>query len=286
MGSTMDFRLLGPVEVLVDNKSVSISAPRQKTVLALLLAECGKVVSVERLVDALWPEGPPPTARSQIQITISALRRLIGGDVILTRAPGYLIEVPAETIDLNRFESLAADAAIAAEDGQLDYAVRLLRSALAIWSGQALEGARGDVTSAIAARINERRIYILQKRIRWELQLGRHSELVGELREYVAGDPLNEGFRGWLALALYRAGRQSDALHVLRDGRKLLADEMGLDPGGELRRLEHAILTADPRLDLTEAPQSRATAAAGPASARMRRGLRRKRRPPRELAFQ
>lgn len=263
MDTAMEFRLLGPVEVIIGGRPVPLSAPRQKAVLTLLLVECGKVVSVSRLVDLLWPKDPPSTARSQVQITISALRRLIGGKIIRTRSPGYVIDVSPDAIDYHRYERLVAEAAAVAESGRLECAVHLLRRALALWSGFALEGVRGDAILAMAARMNERRMFALQNCLQFELELGRHEELVGELREHVAGNPFNERLRGLLALALYRGGRQPDALRALREGRELLADEMGLDPGGELRRLEHAILTGDSRLGLAEPRPAHESPAAG-----------------------
>jgi DNA-binding SARP family transcriptional activator/tetratricopeptide (TPR) repeat protein len=246
----MKFRLLGPLETVIDDKPVIIAASRQQVALALLLLEAGHVVSMERIVDALWGEEPPRTARSQVQITISGLRRLLGGSVIMTRLTGYLIEASPECIDLVRFEGLLASGKSAAGQ-RLDEARRDLRAALALWRGPALEGVRSKVIQGAATRLNELRISACQDCLEVELHLGLHQEIIGELTELVAEHPLNERFRGQLMMALYRVGRQADALEVFRTGREVLHDELGIDPCGELCRLEQAILSRDPRLDLS-----------------------------------
>lgn len=246
----MEFRLLGPVEAVIAGNPVSIAANRQKIVLTVLLLEAGHVVPVARLIDAMWGCEPPRTARSQVQITISALRQLLGDDVIVTRPPGYLIQLPPDALDLARFESEVAAAAIADAPAE---AVRQLRHALSLWRGNAAAGVEGAIVEAAAIRLNERRIAVLQDCLDLELQLGGHSRVVGELAELVAEHPLNERFRGQFVLALYRSGRQADALGVLRAGRRILRDELGLDPGEGLRRLERAILTNDPQLNLAAA---------------------------------
>jgi DNA-binding SARP family transcriptional activator/tetratricopeptide (TPR) repeat protein len=246
----MEFRLLGPLETVIDDNSVTIAASRQQVALALLLLEAGHVVSMERIVDALWGEEPPRTARSQVQITISGLRRLLGGSVIVTRPPGYLIKAPPECIDLVRFEGLLASGTAAAAGQRLDEARRDLRAALALWRGPALDGVRSEVIRGAATRLNERRISACQDCLEVELRLGLHQEIIGELTELVAEHALNERLRGQLMLALYRVGRQADALEVFRAGREVLHGELGLDPCAELRGLEQAILTRDPRLDL------------------------------------
>lgn len=246
----MKFRLLGPVEVLVNDKPVTIAASRQQIVLALLLLEAGHVVSVERIIDALWGEKPPRTARCQVQITISALRRLLGESVIATRPPGYLINASPECIDLVKFESLMASGTKAAAEQRVHDARRDLREALALWRGPALEGVQSEVIQSAATRLKELRISAYQDCLELELQLGQHQEIISELTELVAAHPLNERFRGQLMLALYRGGRQADALETLRNGRDVLRQELGLDPCAELCRLEQAILTRDPQLDL------------------------------------
>ncbi|NKZ03748.1 AfsR/SARP family transcriptional regulator [Actinomadura latina] len=250
---------------------MTIAASRQQIALALLLLEAGHVVSVDRIIDALWGDKPPRTAKSQVQITISALRRLLGESAIVTRPPGYLIRASAETIDLARFEELTAAAARAAGEQRFAEAVRDYREALALWRGPALEGLNSEAIQSAATRLNEWRISTHQDCLELELRLGRHHEIIGELTELVAEHPLNEHLRGRLILALYRAGRQADALETFRVGRVVLQEELGIDPCAELCRLEQAILSRDARIDLPSAGPSAlpagdpaATAAATP----------------------
>ena len=246
----MKFRLLGPVEAVVNDRPVAIAASRQQVALALLLLEAGHVVSVDRIIDAMWDGDPPRTARSQVQITISGLRRLLGDSVIETRPPGYLINAPPDGIDMVCFERLTACGTTAAAEHRIHEAQRDLRAALALWRGPALEGVQSDVIRSAATRLNELWIAAFQDCLELELELGRHQEIIGELTELVAEHPLNERLRGQLMLALYRGGRQADALETFRAGREVLREELGLDPCAELSCLEQAILTRDPRLDL------------------------------------
>ena len=245
----MEFRLLGPVEVDIDGKAVMIGAIRQQIVLAHLLLERDHVVSIDRLVDALWGDDPPRTAKSQVQITISAMRRMLDPDIIATRPPGYVIRVSPEALDLARYEKLTARASRAAAQQRPHDAVNDLREALALWRGPALCGLQGEVMQAAAAKLNESRISTYQECLALELQLGRHHDIIAELRKQVTESPLDERFRGQLMLALYRAGRQAEALEVFRVGREILRDELGLDPGDDLSRLGQAMLTHDPQLD-------------------------------------
>jgi DNA-binding SARP family transcriptional activator len=253
----MEFRLLGPLEVVVDGSAVAVPvwASRQEILLGLLLLEANRVVSMDRLIDALWSGRPPRTARAQVQITVSSLRHLLGDDVITTRPPGYLIQVPAQALDLARFDSLVASGASAAAAQRFAEAADCLRAALALWRGTALEGVESELVRTATVRLNERRIAAWQDCVDLELRLGRHADLIGELAKLAAEHPLNERFRAQLMLALYRSGRQADALETLRTGRQLLRSELGLDPGEELSRLERSILTRDPQLDLPDGRQ-------------------------------
>lgn len=246
----LEFKLLGPVEVVIDGLAFSIAAPRQEVILALLLLAANRVVSVSRMIDALWADDPPRTARSQVHIIVSALRRLLGEGVIVTRPPGYSIHIPEGALDLTRFEQLAAKGARAAAELKTSEAVELQRSALALWRGPAMEDVESDIIRAAAKTLNEERISVLQDCIDLELQMGRHSDLIGRLTGLVAEHSLDERFRSQLMLAYYRAGRQADALEVARQGRELLAEELGLDPGEQLSDMERAILTRDPEIDL------------------------------------
>jgi len=247
---SVEFRLLGTIEVVINDKAVTIAAPRQQIALALLLLEAGHVVSVDRMIDAIWGDQPPRTARSQVQITVSALRRLLGESVIATRPPGYLIKVSPEHIDVACFERLTASATSAIGEQRVDEARRGLRAALALWRGAALDGVESEPVKTAATRLNELRVSTYQDCLELELQLGRHQDIIGELTELVAAHPLNERFRCQLMLALYRVGRQADALETFRVGREMLRDELGLDPSAELCSIEQAILTRDVRLDL------------------------------------
>ncbi|HEX6472245.1 MAG TPA: BTAD domain-containing putative transcriptional regulator [Streptosporangiaceae bacterium] len=270
----MDFRLLGPVEVVLDGEPFGLAAPRQEIVLAMLLLEANRVVSVSRLVDALWDDEPPPTAKNQVHISVSALRRRLGTRAgpqpILTRSPGYVIRVPDEALDLRRFEAFAAKGAAAAAGQQPDAATRYFRAALDLWRGHAMAGVESRVVQTYATRWNETRLALLEDCLDLELQLGRHRAVICELTELVAEHPLRERLRAQMMLALYRSGRQAEALEVFRQGRAILLDELGLDPGEELRRLERAILSSDTSLDLSQGPVPGGMAAkmAGPPAPR------------------
>ncbi len=243
---TVEIGLLGPVGAWQGGRQVPLGGPRQRAVLAVLALEVGHVVPVATLVDAVWGEDPPATVKQQVHTTISALRRALGG-VVLTRPVGYELAVAAERIDANRFEAGVARARQAASAGDAAGAVERLREALALWRGPALAGVTG--LAAQAARLDERRLEVTEERVDLELQLGRHAGLVADLAELVAANPLRERLVGQYMLALYRSGRRADALEVYRSTERRLVDELGLDPGGELRALELAVLRADPALD-------------------------------------
>jgi DNA-binding SARP family transcriptional activator len=252
--TAVEFRVLGPVEVIIDGTLLSITSARQEIVLAVLLLEANRVVSVSRLVDALWDEAPPPTAKSQVQISVSALRRALAhrerGPVIVTRPPGYLIEVPEEALDVRRFELLAGSGMTAAAEQRIFEAARELRCALDLWRGPAAMGVDSRIVQVAATRLNERRLAVLEECVELDLQLGRHRDLIGELGGLVAEHPLRERFWAQLMLALYRSGRQAEALEVYRDSREILMQELGLDPGAELQNLQEAILVNDGSLSL------------------------------------
>jgi DNA-binding SARP family transcriptional activator len=222
--------------------------------LATLLLSPNQVVPLERLVEALYGDRLPTTSRSQAQITISALRRSFtehgGGAVITTRAHGYFIRVEDGQLDSQRFADLMAAARDARHAGQLDQAVASYREALRLWRGNALADIDSDLVRLAADHLDEQRVVCTEDRIVLELELGRHHEMVGELTELIAQYPLRERLREHLMLALYRCGRTADALQAYRDIRRVLIDELGIEPSERLRKLEHAILTADPALAL------------------------------------
>ncbi|MEU5952266.1 BTAD domain-containing putative transcriptional regulator [Streptomyces sp. NPDC047525] len=248
MNTDTDYRLLGPVEAWRAGRRLALGGPKPRALLAALLLEPGRVVSVDALIDAIWGERPPDTARSLIQSYVSALRRALSADAIETRPPGYLIHADATLVDRVEFERLAVRGRQAAADGDHAAAARLLGDALALWRGPALGGI-GETLRAMADQLEEARQAALEERIAADLaQTGRETELVAELTALVATHPTRERLRGQLMLALYRLGRQADALAVYLEGRDVLAEELGIDPGPDLRRMHEAILRADEAL--------------------------------------
>ncbi|WP_367038760.1 BTAD domain-containing putative transcriptional regulator [Streptomyces sp. Je 1-332] len=248
LNTDTDYRLLGPVEAWCAGRRLSLGGPKPRALLAALLLEPGRVVSVEALIDAIWGERPPDTARSLIQSYVSALRRALPADAIETRPPGYLIRADATLVDRVEFERLAAQGRQAAAEGDHGAAARLLGDALALWRGPALGGI-GETLRAMADQLDEARQAALEERIVAELaQTGRERELVAELTALVSTHPTRERLRGQLMLTLYRLGRQAEALAVYAEGRDVLTEELGIDPGPDLRRMYEAILRADEEL--------------------------------------
>ncbi|MFJ9693773.1 BTAD domain-containing putative transcriptional regulator [Kitasatospora sp. NPDC101183] len=259
----MEIRLLGPLEIVDGDQQLSIGGPRQQVVLAMLALNANRVTPNDQLVDAVWGEFPPATARSQIQICISALRRVLvdagRADLIVTRPSGYLLATAAGELDLDRFARLGEAARMHADQGRTAEAARGFAEALGLWRGPALMGIPSDLAQRAATVLNEQRLAVTEESYRLELELGRHDKIIGPLFELVAREPLRERLYGSLMLALYRAGRQADALDVFRRMRSVLVSELGIEPGRELQELEMAILNGDPRL---EAPVGTASAAA------------------------
>jgi DNA-binding SARP family transcriptional activator len=250
------FRVLGPLEVVAGSERVELGGPRQEIVVATLLISANRVVTMDRLLEAIYGEELPPTCRSQAQISISSLRRLFASrsrdPVISTRAHGYVIEVDSGRLDSQRFEELVAAARVARDANNLDVAVAKYRDALRLWRGPALNGIDSQLVRAAAIRLDEQRITTNEDRLKLELDLGRHHELVVELTELVEESPLRERLRGQLMLALYRCDRTAEALHVYRQARRTMLDELGIEPSKRLQQLEHAILISDPVLELAE----------------------------------
>jgi predicted ATPase/DNA-binding SARP family transcriptional activator len=255
----VEFRVLGPLEVVVDGAPVELTARQPRALLVALLLRANEVVAADTLADALWNDSPPASAASVLRVYVSQLRRALGDDRIVTRQPGYLLVVREGELDAARFESLAADARAALEDGGPRLARALFTRALDLWRGDALAGLADEgAAHAAANRLDELRLACLEGRLAADLELGRHAEALPELERLAAAHPLREGVRAQLMLALYRAGRQADALAAYRAGRDALVGELGLEPGGELRALERRILEQDPALDLaaSSAPAS------------------------------
>jgi DNA-binding SARP family transcriptional activator len=248
----VDLRLLGPVEVRTDGPPLSIPGARQRALLALLLLQRGAAVSRDRLIEELWNGRATAGADKALQVAVSRLRRALGpaGGRLATTPGGYRLRVEPGELDLDRFERLAEEGRRELATGAFERAAARLRAALQEWRGPALaDVAFEPFAQAAAVQLEAQRDAALEDRIEADLGLGRHGELVPELEALVARDPLRERARGQLMLALYRSGRQGDALDIYRDGARLLADELGLRPGPELARLERAILDHDAALD-------------------------------------
>ena len=241
----VDFRILGPLEVLVDGRPAELGGARQRAVLAVLLTHANEVVPGDRLIDDVWGDDPPETARNVLQGYVSQLRKVIGRDAIRTHGRGYVIDVGPEELDLERFQRLVGEA-----DGtEPALAAERLRAALGLWRGPALADVADHLFArAAVGRLEELRLAALEKRIEADLELGRHLELVAELEALAHEQPLRERLHELRMLALYRCGRQADALEAYRVARSTLVEQFGIDPGSALRELEKAILRQDPSL--------------------------------------
>ena len=242
----MEFRLLGPLEVIKHRRALDLGPGKQRALLAILLLHANEVVSAARLIDDLWPEEAPRTATKSIQVYVSGLRKQLGEGRLVTRKPGYLLRVEPDELDGARFERIVSEAREAAPER----AAARLREALALWRGPPLADLADEhFARPEIARLEGLRLAALEHRIDADLEAGRHAEVVGELEALVAEHPLRERPRRQLMLALYRCGRQAEALDVYHDARRTLGDELGIEPGAELRGLEQAILVQDRALD-------------------------------------
>ena len=236
----MEFRILGPLEVVADGATLDVGGPKQRTLLAALLLEANRVVSCDRLIDALWEEAPPEKAQKALHVYVSQLRKLLGSERLETKAPGYLLRVEPDELDLERFERLHDE--------------ERFHEALALWRGPPLaDFAYHRFAAADIERLEERRLACLEERIERDLAAGQHAQLVGELEALVKEHPLRERPRLQLMLALYRSGRQAEALELYQDARRALVEELGIEPGRALRELHQAILRQDPELELAPA---------------------------------
>ena len=254
----IELRLLGPLELSRGGNTVALGGPKPRALLAVLALEPGHVVSVDRLVEALWPGETPDTAAHAVQVYVSQLRKALGADVIARRAPGYSLELEPERVDLHRFVQLASDGRETLAAGDAASSATVLREALVLWRGPALaDFAYEPFAQTEIARLEELRTVVLEERVDADLALGRHAELVSELEALVQAQPLRERPRAQLMLALYRSGRQADALAAYRTARETLVEELGIDPGPELKALEAAILRQDESLLLEEAPRAK-----------------------------
>ncbi|WP_018351431.1 AfsR/SARP family transcriptional regulator [Longispora albida] len=239
----MWFGVLGPVEASSQGVRLPPLAPRHRAVLGYFLLHAGKVLSAERVIGAVWGENPPDTVRTQLQGSVSAIRRALAQagapDMLVTRSPGYVLDLGEASLDLLTFTELAGSA----DPVQL-------RAALALWRGQAFADITAGYVDSARARLRERRLVVLERMADLELAAGSDAELVDELAAAVDEDPARERLAGQLMLALYRAGRQPEALEVARRFRAALADQQGLSPGADFTRLEQRVLRTDPELRL------------------------------------
>jgi class 3 adenylate cyclase len=246
----MDFRILGPLEVRDGNREVRLRGGKLRALLALLLVNANRTLALTRIVDELWGDDVPETAQKMVQIYVSHLRKALPAGMLHTRPPGYALVLEHEQLDLHRFEGLVAEAWAALAAGGAEEAADRFRRALSLWRGPALaEFASEPFARPEGARLEELRLYALEGRLEADLELGRHKDISGELEALITRYPLREGFRRQHMLALYRSGRQAEALAAYQEARRALADDLGIEPSPALRELERQILQQDTSLD-------------------------------------
>ncbi|MGC9670840.1 AfsR/SARP family transcriptional regulator [Planosporangium sp. 12N6] len=246
----MEFRILGPVEVVHGGEPVRLDGPRQERVLAMLLINRGRLVTIEALVDVVWPSNPPVTATNQVQNSVTALRRKLCGlgmpeSGLVRKGAGYLLTIPDDQFDAAHYLALIRQGRLLARSGNTARAIRTLRRAEDLWCGPALAGLPGDALAfqSEAVRLEEIRLQALEERLVLEVNLGRHHECLAELAGLARGYPLREGLQGALMLALHRCGRSAEALEVYDRAQRRLAEEFGLEPSAGLRRLRQLVLS-------------------------------------------
>jgi DNA-binding SARP family transcriptional activator len=266
----LEYRVLGPLEVITDGSPMALGGAKQRALLALLLLEGGRAVSTRRLTDDLWGATPPVSAAKALQVYVSQLRKALGGDAIETRPDAYVVRSAGISLDLTRFEELAEAGRSQVSAGRPVEGARLFAEALALWRGDALEGLDEPGLAPLRARLDELRLVVYELWADARLAAGRHAELVPELALLAERHPLRERLHEQLMLALYRDGRQAEALAAFRRLRDRLNDELGLEPRSRVRRLEQSILRQDGLLEVArdEKPQ-RSIVAAGPRPARL-----------------
>ncbi|MFD7257567.1 BTAD domain-containing putative transcriptional regulator [Streptomyces sp. NPDC059874] len=263
------FRILGPLDISADGRPVVLQGARQRTIMSMLLLAPGRVVSVDTLADAVWHGNPPATARNQIAICLSGLRKTLKttvgiDDLLVTSHPGYMLHTGEHRIDAVEFEESAAQGREAARRGRTEEARAHFEEALAMWRGPALAGITAERVEAEAERLTELRLAVYEQLTALRLDLGQHRELIGELTAFVRANPLREQALAQLMLAHYRAGRRAEALEAYRDGARLLAEELGIDPGPAVQELHEDLLADSPKLAL---PTDTAAAQPDPATA-------------------
>jgi YVTN family beta-propeller protein len=270
----LEFWVLGPLEVRSKGKALPLGGPKQRALLAVLLLHANEVLSRDRLIDGVWGETPPSTIGAVLNVYLSKLRKLLGSHgadtPLVTRPHGYMLRIRPEQLDLHRFERLVGEGRDAFTAGNAETAAARLGEALALWRGPPLADlAHMPFAAPVIGRLEELRLSALEDRIEAGFALGLHGDLVPELKVLVAEYPLRERLRAQLMVALYGTGRQSEALQAYREARRLLAEELGIDPGPELQNLEKAILVQEPAL----APPTSRPAIRSAAARRSRRSL-------------
>jgi DNA-binding SARP family transcriptional activator/class 3 adenylate cyclase len=249
----LDIRILGPLEIQTGGVRLTYGGEKRGALLALLLLNANRVVSTDKIIDELWGNEPPGSGAKAVQVRVSQLRKSFADagidELIATRAPGYVVELGPDELDLHRFERLVSESDDAFADADPGRAAALLREAIELWRGTPLaEFASAPFALAAGARLEELRLAAVERRIEADLALGRHGDVVGELESLIREHPFRERLRAQLMLALYRSGRQADALDAYRAARRELSDELGIEPGQALQDLERAILQHDPEL--------------------------------------
>ncbi|MGW0337648.1 BTAD domain-containing putative transcriptional regulator [Streptomyces sp. NPDC003011] len=260
------FRILGPLDIRADGRPVVLTGARQRTIMSMLLLSPNRIVSVDALADAVWHGNPPPTARNQIAICVSALRKALKTaagvqDVLVTSHPGYMLFAGEHRIDAVEFEEQVAAGRAASRSGRPEEACARFAEALALWRGPALEGITSPPVEVATARLAEMRFGVYGEYMGLRLERGEHHEVIGELAAFVREHPLREQAMAHLMLAQYRSGRRAEALETYREGRLLLAEELGIDPGPALRELHEEILADSPKLGRPVEPAAPAPAA-------------------------
>jgi len=255
----MDFRILGPLEVLDEGRVVTLGGAKQRALLALFLLHANETMATDRLIDELWGESPPANAAKTVQMQVSRLRKALsaGGDLVMTRERGYALRLDPEQLDSQRFERLSAEGAGQVAAGVPEQAAQTLERALSLWRDAPLcDLAYEPFAQGEIARLEDVRVGALEQLVEAKLALGRHAEVIGQLETLIAEHPYRERLRAQLMLALYRCDRQAEALQAYQDARRQLVEELGIEPGERLRELERAVLAQDPALD---APRVRET---------------------------
>jgi DNA-binding SARP family transcriptional activator len=255
----MKFSVLGNIEVTAGATRLELGGVKQRAILAYLVLHAGKVVPTSQILHAMWEGGPPPTARKMVQNAVSGIRRLLAcadepadAPALLTHPPGYQLRLDTEDVDLYRFRVLAREGRLAIADGAATRGVELLREALSLWRGRACADlVEAGIRWSELAAIEDERLSALEDRLDAELSCGRHREITPELEVLTAAEPLRERLCQQFMLALYRSGRQADALRVYRRTREALVDGLGLEPGRDLQALQQRILDHDATIQVS-----------------------------------